>query len=97
MHAYACLFACLHRDPRYPDTLHSLSALFPEGKVSLNMKFTVLVRLSSQLTPSQLTPSMSLPRVLTCGHPQFYMGAGVSNSGHHVCTATLLESPSSEL
>lgn len=97
MHVYACLFACLHRDPRYPGTLLSRSALFPEGRVSLNMKFTVLVRLSSQLTPS-----MPLPRVLECGHPQFYMGAGVSNSGHHVCTATslppeFLESPSSEL
>lgn len=60
MHVYTCLFACLHRDPRFPGTLHSLSALFPEGKVSLNMKFTVLGRLSSQLTPSQLsTPTAS--------------------------------------
>lgn len=71
MHVYTCLIACLHRDLRYPGTLLSLSALFPEGRVSLNMKFTVLVRLSSQLTPS-----MPLPRVLECGHPQFYMGAG---------------------
>lgn len=71
--------------------------LVPWREVSLNMKFTVLVRLSSQLAPS-----MPLPRVLECGHPQFYMGAGVSNSGYHVCTATslppeFLESPSSEL
>lgn len=56
MHVYTCLFACLYRDPRDPGTLLSRSALFPEGRVSLNMKFTVLVRLSSQLTPS-----MSLP------------------------------------